>query len=135
MSANLNICLCEVCNCKKWKTDLENKNNQLESENNMLKQENDHLKSKFENFEMCEVCDAAEQYMSGCRRCDITLCKKCYNILYESEEKDDTIMKKCADNYSYYDDMEYDIGQKSLLAKYKKEDAGIYLCKHIQYYS
>lgn len=47
---DLNICLCKVCNCKDWKTKMENENKMLENENKMLK-------SKLEILDTFDRCD------------------------------------------------------------------------------
>lgn len=116
---SLQICLCSVCNCKEWKINMENENTRLKLEIVTLRTKVEKIK----DFETCEVCDDFEQSMYGCNRCDITLCKNCYNIIYKSGK---LVIDWSDPDFKHTDLDKYN----ELMKKYNKQELGFDLCKH-----
>lgn len=113
------ICLCMVCSCKGFrKENLEMKEEIIELKKKILEME-----KAYDTFEKCDVCESVQQYQKGCRRCDITLCTRCYDhaVIMDKVLYDEKIGR-----YNYQEDT------LLYMAKYNIEEYGMsILCKHL----
>lgn len=55
----MDICLCQICDCKNWKLKYEK-----------IKKENESYIKKIESFTKCDICGDFEQNMPGCSKCE-----------------------------------------------------------------